>query len=156
MQHQSHLFLGIIFLRKHNKEKLKNKKSSKSKPPSSCKNGCFKKSSGKSTQKEHSTKRKVGSRSKYFTRQSVRNLSEQSSSLDTPSTSTGITSSPKRSLYRIIEQDSDDEPRNSNENNEGDSVEENNFVNILPTPLNGTRDVFINVLEVDNVTRMQR
>lgn len=105
-----------------------------------------------------SSRRKIENKSpKYFTRQSVRTSGESTSSFDTPSTSTGITSS-ENALYRVIEQDSDEEPRNGNENREDDNnADENNFISILPTPLNGTRDIFINVLEVDtDASRLNR
>lgn len=127
----------------------------KCRPPPPRKNGILKKSLRKSAP-EIAKHKKENKTSKYNTRQSVRNSAEVNNSLDTPSTSTGITSS-KNTLYRVIEQDSDEEPRNTNENREDDNVtEENNFVNILPTPLNGTRDIFINVLEVDNASRLNR
>lgn len=71
--------------------------------------------------------------------------------IDAPSTSTGITSSSNSSHYRIIEQDSDDEIIN---NHNSDTIERNgdgnNFVNILPTPLNGLHDKCLNVLEITN------
>lgn len=122
----------------------------KSSPLTPRKNGVFKKSFKKSSP-ESSTRHKNESKSlKYSIKQRSRNSSEQSSSLDAPSTSTGITSS-KSNLYRVIEQDSDEEPRNGTESHEeDDNPEENNFISILPTPLNGTRDLYINVLEVDN------
>ncbi|KAG5882587.1 hypothetical protein JTB14_030136 [Gonioctena quinquepunctata] len=146
------------YVRRYHQQKNHRRKSSKSK--SRKHNGSHKRSHKKSSTERESSKRQKRERenrpSKYFTRQSVRNLTEiaednvdnsTENSVDTPSTSTGITNS-ERSLFRLIEQDSDDETRNLNEPEPSDVVEENNFVNILPTPLNGTRDVLINVLEV--------
>ncbi|XP_072390311.1 DDB1- and CUL4-associated factor 5 [Diabrotica undecimpunctata] len=101
------------------------------------------------TPKKH--KRSATRPSKYFTR-SVKHMTDNDStenSLDTPSTSTGITGS-ERSIFRLIEQDSDEDARNLNDIEGGEGVEANNFVNILPTPLNGSRDVLINILEVAN------
>lgn len=85
---------------------------------------------------------------KYRTRQSLKDTydSSTSNSFDAPSTSTGITSS-NNSVYRVIEQDSDDDVPANNCTENGES-EVNNFVNILPTPLNGTHDMYINVLEM--------
>lgn len=150
------IYFFQIYFRKCSKEKKRRKQSLKSRTLPSRKNGILKKSFKKSTP-ESSRRKKENKPTKLVTRQSSRNSGEPSSSLDTPSTSTGITSS-KSNLYRVIEQDSDDEPRNENEIRENnDNVEENNFISILPTPLNGTRDIFINVLEVDNdATRLNR
>lgn len=88
----------------------------------------------------------------FINRLSVKHLTDNEStenSLDTPSTSTGITSS-ERSMFRLIEQDSDDDTRNLNEPERAEETEASNFVNILPTPLNGSRDALINILEVTN------
>lgn len=140
---------NIIF-RKCTKEKKRRKQFLKSSPLTPRKNGIFKKSLKKSSPESTTIRRKKESKSpKYRIRQRNRNSSEQSSSLDAPSTSTGITSS-KSNLYRVIEQDSDEEPCNGNQSQEDDNTEVNNFISILPTPLNGTRDLYINVLEVDN------
>lgn len=81
---------------------------------------------------------------KYRTRQSLKDMFECSnSSFDTPSTSTGITGS-SSAVFRVVEQDSDEDvPENLNN-------VENNLINILPTPLNGTHDLYINVLEMNN------
>lgn len=100
---------------------------------------------------EGSRRKRNHKSSKYHIRQSIRNSGEHDTSLDTPSTSTGITNS-KNTLYRVIDQDSDEEPRNGTEARDDNNEEGNNFISILPTPLNGTRDIFINVLEVDNDT----
>lgn len=88
---------------------------------------------------------------KYRTRQSLRDICDSSTSnnsFDAPSTSTGITAS-NNSVFRIIEQDSDEDvpPNDCVENN---ISSEDNLVNILPTPLNGTHDMYINVLEMTN------
>ncbi|CAH1965595.1 unnamed protein product [Acanthoscelides obtectus] len=125
-------------------------------------NGFHKRSYRKSSSdREHRRKKSVKEprSSKYFTRQSLRNAGEQNSSIDAPSTSTGITSS-KSALFRLIEQDSDEEPRNSTENAEEDGnteevVDQNNFISILPTPINGTKDILINVLEMANTNLSQ-
>ncbi|VEN41417.1 unnamed protein product [Callosobruchus maculatus] len=149
--------------RKNHQEKAQKKKLLKSKTLSRKHNGFNKRSYRKSSSdREHRRKKSVKEprASKYFTRQSLRNSAEQSS-LDVPSTSTGITSS-KSSIFRLIEQDSDEEPRNSNENPEGEvnaeELDETNFINILPTPINGTKDILINVLEMAhrNVPQNQR
>lgn len=88
---------------------------------------------------------------KYRTRQSLKEMYDTDASsnpFDTPSTSTGITGS-SNSLFRVIEQDSDDEiPPNVCIENHNSA--ENNLINILPTPLNGTHDLYINVLEMNN------
>lgn len=84
---------------------------------------------------------------KYRTRQSLKEIFECSTSnnsFDAPSTSTGITGS-SNSVFRVIEQDSDDDVPPENPNNL-----EDNLINILPTPLNGTHDLYINVLEMNN------
>lgn len=71
-----------------------------------------------------------------------------------PSTSTGITAS-SSSVYRIYEQDSDEEQQQqqssaatavaaANTNGSPDQP----LINILPTPLNGTHDMYINILQV--------
>lgn len=88
---------------------------------------------------------------KYRTRQSLKEIFECSTSnnsFDTPSTSTGITGS-NNSVFRVIEQDSDDDipPDVCTENR---NTLENNLISILPTPLNGTHDLYINVLEMNN------
>lgn len=83
---------------------------------------------------------------KYRTRQSIRESqnnvedSSNSSNLDMPSTSTGITSS-NNAVYRIIEEDSDDEVPPNVCNNLPEIVEQE-LINILPTPLNGTHDMY--------------
>ncbi|KAJ3650202.1 hypothetical protein Zmor_021903 [Zophobas morio] len=149
-------------LRYHMKEKNRKKKATqKSKTSSKFKknNGTNKKSTllnKHSTIERDNHKHKfVPERSKlrkYRTRQSLREMCDSSSpsnnSLDAPSTSTGITSS-NNAVFRVIEQDSDEDvpPNNCTENG---GSEENNFVNILPTPLNGTHDMYINVLEMTN------
>ncbi|KAJ8941914.1 hypothetical protein NQ318_013247 [Aromia moschata] len=86
------------------------------------------------------------------TRQSVRDFYEQNHTLDAPSTSTGITNS-NGVVYRVIEQDSDEEGQGQIATelcDENHVVEEDILVNILPTPLNGTHDMFVNVLEMAN------
>lgn len=86
---------------------------------------------------------------KYRTRQSLKEIFECSnSSFDAPSTSTGITGS-SSAVFRVVEQDSDDDvpPAVCTENHNN---MENNLINILPTPLNGTHDLYINVLEMNN------
>lgn len=131
-------------------QKLHKRKSSKSK--SRKHNGSHKKSHRKSSERDSLRKQKRERPSKYFTRLSVKHLTDNEStenSLDTPSTSTGITSS-ERSMFRLIEQDSDDDTRNLNEPERAEETEASNFVNILPTPLNGSRDALINILEVTN------
>ncbi|XP_044263338.1 DDB1- and CUL4-associated factor 5 isoform X2 [Tribolium madens] len=143
-------------LRYHLKEKNRKKKNSqKSKTSKLKKNGSTKKSplSSRHSEKDHKHKF-VPERTKlrkYRTRQSLRETCDSgasNNSFDAPSTSTGITSS-SNSVFRVIEQDSDEDvpPNNCTEN--GNS-EENNFVNILPTPLNGTHDMYINVLEMSS------
>ena len=89
---------------------------------------------------------------KYRTRsRSLKRVSESSASnnsLDVPSTSTGITGT-SASVYRIIEQDSDDEaPVALNNCIENRNTSESNFINIIPTPLNGSHDMFINMMEM--------
>lgn len=86
---------------------------------------------------------------KYRTRQSLKEIFECSnSSFDAPSTSTGITGS-SSAVFRVVEQDSDEDvpPTVCTEN---DNNVESNLINILPTPLNGTHDLYINVLEMNN------
>lgn len=85
---------------------------------------------------------------------------QSSESLDMPSTSTGITasSSATTTVYRIYDQDSDDDmtgnPSSSTNGNNGcteppESTEQPPpLINILPTPLNGTHDMYINILQV--------
>ncbi|KAL3286132.1 hypothetical protein HHI36_000644 [Cryptolaemus montrouzieri] len=115
-------------------------------------NNYTKRSSGKqpSSEKESRKHKFIPERSKlkkYRTRQSLREICDNANnSLDAPSTSTGITSS-HNSLFRVIEQDSEEEipPNGCIENG---NAEEGNLVNILPTPINGTHDMFINVLEM--------
>ncbi|KAK5648903.1 hypothetical protein RI129_003795 [Pyrocoelia pectoralis] len=85
---------------------------------------------------------------KCKTRQNFKDICENSisnSSIDAPSTSTGITSS--STVYRLVEQDSDEEaPVNGCYEDRTNS--EQNFVNILPTPLNGTHDMCLNALDI--------
>lgn len=86
---------------------------------------------------------------KYRTRQSLKEIFDCSNnSFDAPSTSTGITGS-SSSVFRVIEQDSDDDVPPNVCTERPDNLE-NNLVNILPTPLNGTHDLYINVLEMNN------
>ncbi|XP_057656981.1 DDB1- and CUL4-associated factor 5 [Diorhabda carinulata] len=140
--------------RKKYHQKVHKRKSTKSKYGKH--NGFHKKSHKKCPERDCSMpsrkhKKSNGRPSKYFTR-SVKNMTDNDStenSLDTPSTSTGITSS-ERSIFRLIEQDSDDDARNMNEIDGNEELEANNLVNILPTPLNGSRDSLINILEVAN------
>lgn len=88
---------------------------------------------------------------KCKTRQNFKDICENSvsnSSIDAPSTSTGITGS-SNSVFRVIEQDSDEDfPPNSCLESRSNSEE--NFVNILPTPLNGTHDMCLNALDITN------
>ncbi|RZC41940.1 DDB1- and CUL4-associated factor 5 [Asbolus verrucosus] len=136
----------------HLKEKNRKKKGSqKFKTSSKFKknNGTNKKSTSSSKhvalEKDNHKHKFVPERSKlrkYRTRQSLRETCDSgasNNSFDAPSTSTGITSS-NNSVFRVIEQDSDEDvpPNNCTENG---GSEENNFVNILPTPLNGTHDI---------------
>ncbi|CAH1117192.1 unnamed protein product [Phaedon cochleariae] len=159
------------YVHRYNQHKAHKRKSTKSKARKH--NGTHKKSKKSSAERDTAKRQKKEPRtSKYLTRQSARNMAESAEatsngrsldaipnghSLDTPSTSTGITSS-EVSVFRLVEDDSDDEVRPANGGGEvEDSVVEGNFVNILPTPLNGTRDVLINVLEVvDEDTRNSR
>lgn len=83
---------------------------------------------------------------KYITRQHIRAICDNINSLDAPSTSTGITSS--HNIYRVVEQDSDEETPTSARCLINGDVENSNLVNILPTPINGTHDMLINVLEM--------
>lgn len=89
---------------------------------------------------------------KYRTRQSllheICDSNTSNNSFDAPSTSTGITGS-SNSVFRIIEQDSDEDVPTL-ECTESQSNLEENLVNILPTPLNGTQDMYINALEITN------
>lgn len=95
--------------------------------------------------------RKQAKSKKYRTRQSIKDNCESSASnnsFDAPSTSTGITGT--STVFRYLEeQDSEEEapPFNCDETRD---VPQDNFVNILPTPLNGTHDMYINVLEINN------
>ncbi|KAK4884518.1 hypothetical protein RN001_000789 [Aquatica leii] len=87
---------------------------------------------------------------KCKTKQNFKDICENSvssSSIDGPSTSTGITSS--ATVFRVVEQDSDEDiPLNRCLENTTNSEE--NFVNILPTPLNGTHDMCLNTLEIND------
>lgn len=66
--------------------------------------------------------------------------------MDAPSTSTGITSS-SGSVFRVVEQDSDEEVSLNGACLESRSnSEEESLVNILPTPLNGTHDLCLDSL----------
>lgn len=85
-------------------------------------------------------------RLRYRTRQYLREACENAGIgvlLDTPSTSTGITSS-NSSMYRLeMDQDSEEEALQSPQEElqeELRSNDEENLVNILPTPLNGTQE----------------
>lgn len=70
-----------------------------------------------------------------------------------PSTSTGITASTS-SLYRIYEQDSDEEIQQQQQpppppaSPPTNPTAEQPLINILPTPLNGTHDMYINILQI--------
>ncbi|KAI4466865.1 hypothetical protein MML48_2g00004860 [Holotrichia oblita] len=75
--------------------------------------------------------------------------SANNSSYDVPSTSTGITGT-SSSVYRVIEQDSDEEAPPTNVCTENNSNLEDNFVDIIPTPLNGSHDMYINMIEMPN------
>ncbi|KAF7266740.1 hypothetical protein GWI33_019961 [Rhynchophorus ferrugineus] len=92
-------------------------------------------------------------RLRYRTRQYLREACEHAGLdvlLDTPSTSTGITNS-NSSMYRVLEQDSDEEALQSpieQEDDEEQSPEVENLVNILPTPLNGTQEHVFNGIEM--------
>lgn len=79
-----------------------------------------------------------------------------SNRMDVPSTSTGITATTPR-LYRIVEQDSDEDldgtgtnEQNNGFRNNGNNVDGDRLINILPTPLNGTHDMIMHVLEMSN------
>lgn len=74
---------------------------------------------------------------------------QSSESLDMPSTSTGITAS-SSSLYRIYEEESDEEQQQQPSVSD---PPEQQLINILPTPLNGTHDMYINILQVPVQTR---
>ncbi|XP_060521769.1 DDB1- and CUL4-associated factor 5 isoform X2 [Cylas formicarius] len=87
----------------------------------------------------------------YRTRQSLRDSDRSNSNtlLDGPSTSTGITSS--NAVFRVTDQDSEEEISLPNGNHESNNTaEEDNLINILPTPLNGTQDKYISALEMSN------
>ncbi|XP_018328592.1 DDB1- and CUL4-associated factor 5 isoform X2 [Agrilus planipennis] len=87
------------------------------------------------------------------TRQNYKKFYDTDSSnscIDVPSTSTGITGS-SNSVFRVIEQDSDEDVT-SNHCLESPANSEENFVNILPTPLNGTHDLCLNSLDMTNGT----
>ncbi|KAK9875394.1 hypothetical protein WA026_007789 [Henosepilachna vigintioctopunctata] len=122
-------------------------KSSKQKHANCTKSSQEKYHSGEKVGKKHKLVPNKSKLKKYRTRQSLREICDNgNNSLDGPSTSTGITGS-HNSLFRVIEQDSEEDapPTGCVENgNEG----EENLVNILPTPINGTHDMFINVLEM--------
>ncbi|XP_066154685.1 DDB1- and CUL4-associated factor 5 [Euwallacea fornicatus] len=146
------------------KWKKKEKHALKQKAKERC-NGSCKKSLKKSPSLSETRKIKHYSESsprslRYRTRQCLREACANAGLnmlLDTPSTSTGITSS-NSSVYRVLEQDSEDEalnltvhsPQNgdNDEDNHSSNNEEENLVNILPTPLNGTSEHVINALEV--------
>lgn len=152
----------FIFFRYSSKEKLRKRKiAQKAKALKYTKhNGYTKKSANKynsvstrsSSPDEDVHKAEPSEKSKlrkYRTRQSLKEIFDCSnSSFDTPSTSTGITGS-NSAVFRVVEQDSDDEVPpivcTENQNNV-----ESNLINILPTPLNGTHDLYINVLEMNN------
>lgn len=73
------------------------------------------------------------------------NIDVSDNNIDVPSTSTGITGS-SASVFRVIDQDSDDEvPANACA--DADNSLEENLVNILPTPLNGTHDMCLGALD---------
>ncbi|KRT82667.1 hypothetical protein AMK59_4186, partial [Oryctes borbonicus] len=104
----------------------------------------------------HKSRSEASVQKKYRTRsQSMREMCEvansgaNSSCFDVPSTSTGITGT-ATSVYRVIEQDSDEEISPGNACNENGSNLENNFVDIIPTPLNGSHDMYINMLDMPN------
>lgn len=154
----------IIFYRYSSKEKLKKRKlAQKAKALKYSKhNGYTKKSATKcnapahcsSPEKEirkHKVEFEKSKLRKYRTRQSLKEIfdcSTSNNSFDAPSTSTGITGS-SNSVFRVIEQDSDDDaPPDVCAENPNNL--ENNLINILPTPLNGTHDLYINVLEMSN------
>lgn len=109
-------------------------------------------STKKSPRKELPNERKThepssvrGKLKRYRTKESLRDMCDNfNSSIDTPSTSTGITSS-HNNLFRVIEQDSEEDipPNGCVENS---IVPEENLVNILPTPINGTQDMFVHTL----------
>lgn len=133
----------------------KNKQTPKPKSSKYSQNNFSKKSSNKynstSPARKHKTEPDRIKLRKYRTRQSLREVCDSSTSnnsFDAPSTSTGITGS-NSSVFRIIEQDSDEDipPTECAENHNGT---EDNLVSILPTPLNGTHDMYINVLEMTN------
>ncbi|XP_050312634.1 DDB1- and CUL4-associated factor 5 [Anthonomus grandis grandis] len=121
---------------------------------------------GKRHKRNHETRR-----SKYFGERNTRSLRYRTRQcliqacenagiamlLDVPSTSTGITTTSSRpTVYRVIDQDSEDEAvslvRNGLDSDSSDN-ENGNLVNILPTPLNGTHENVINNLEVPNASR---
>lgn len=92
-----------------------------------------------------------GKLKKYRTRESLRDLCDNfSSSIDTPSTSTGITSS-NNNLFRVIEQDSEDEiPSNGCTET---TFQEENLLNILPMPINGSQDLTTYSEDISESTR---
>lgn len=100
---------------------------------------------GSSSSSKHKSER--SKYKKYRTRQSTREFESQS--MDVPSTSTGITASNNNPMFRVIEQDSDEEGPSNGCTTEVRSSQEN-LMNILPTPLNGTQDMYVSVLEVSN------
>lgn len=106
-------------------------------------------STRRSNSNNNSTERAPPShKHKYKTRSNSAREREEvqsSESLDVPSTSTGITAS-NSSVYRIYDQDSEEETNVNNRPSPG--VEEQPLINILPTPLNGTHDMYINILQV--------
>lgn len=99
---------------------------------------------------------------RYRTRQCLREACENAGLnmlLDTPSTSTGITSS-SSAVFRVLDQDSDEEALNSPPNglpeeNHLSDHEEENLVNILPTPLNGTQEHVFSSLEMPSTSIQQ-
>ncbi|KAF5292282.1 hypothetical protein FQA39_LY03316 [Lamprigera yunnana] len=147
----------------------KRKPSHKSKHSKYLKNGSAKKASSKTNDQVLSSSRhsyvdkesrkhklhrdkheKVTRAKKCKTKQNFKDFCENSvsnSSIDAPSTSTGITSS--NNVFRLVEQDSDEDAP-LNRCLESRTNSEENFVNILPTPLNGTHDMCLNALEMSN------
>ncbi|XP_022909763.1 DDB1- and CUL4-associated factor 5 [Onthophagus taurus] len=93
---------------------------------------------------------------KYRTRSQTNRENHQnpspSSSLDVPSTSTGITETTHHSsvVFRVIDQDSDEESTLNGCTETNDNIE-NNLVDVIPTPLNGSRGrIYINMVQVTN------
>lgn len=74
---------------------------------------------------------------------------QSNESLDVPSTSTGITASSSSLYHRIYEEESDEEQQPP----ATEQSSEQQLINILPTPLNGTHDMYINILQVPVQTR---